>query len=251
MRAEVLLHQLYPELSELWIAENEGTFYRNYREDAIQIDEETHRVKLSRNGFLRLLPQGLIASDDALKNGNFQQRYEELKKRKEELEELFRPIDSFAFRKQLKVEAQVSELLEGKVDFLLKKYFHCDRQKENNVLVRELMPLLPFVSRLRADFGWIRNVLSALMGHRVTMSISRYDWSEWRKDSQPLVQYRVWVPDLDNEEYQALEKQLPGLRDFICEWFIPFDTRCLIEIKEEQQTRLNNRLTLNYNTRLN
>lgn len=250
MKAEVLLHHLYPELSELWIAENKGTFYRNYSKDIMQLDEEMHTVTLSRNGFLRLLPQGLITTDDDLKGGNFKQKYEQLKKRQEELEELFRPIDSLAFRKSLKVEAQISQLLEDKLDFLLEKYFHCDRKAESNVYVRELMPLLPYVSRLRTDFRWIRDVLAILLGHRVTLHISRYDWSEWKRDAQPLVQYRVWVPALDNEEYHALERQLPALRDFISEWFIPFDTRCLIELKDEQPGVLNKGLTLNYNTRL-
>ena len=67
MKAEVLLNHLYPELAERWIVKNKGTFYRNYSEDVMRIDEEQGMVALSRDGFLRLLPQGLITTDDELK----------------------------------------------------------------------------------------------------------------------------------------------------------------------------------------
>ncbi|MDO4755642.1 MAG: hypothetical protein Q4A54_04805, partial [Parabacteroides sp.] len=104
IKAELLLNHLYPEMSEQWIAETRGTFYRNYSEDAMAIEEDLQTVTLSRDGFLKLLPQGLIATDDELRGGNFAQKYEELKKKKMQLEEFFRPMDTFAFRRGLKVE---------------------------------------------------------------------------------------------------------------------------------------------------
>ena len=39
IKAEVLLNHLYPELADQWIVKNKGTFYRNYIEDAMRIDE--------------------------------------------------------------------------------------------------------------------------------------------------------------------------------------------------------------------
>ena len=47
-----------------------------------------------------------------------------------------------------------------------------------------------------------------------------------------------------------LEKHIEGLANFISEWFIPFYTRCVIELKAEKSSQLNNRLLLNYNTKL-
>ena len=94
IKAEVLLNHLYPELADQWIVKNKGTFYRNYSEDAMRIDEESGTVSLSRDGFLRLLPQGLITTDDELKGKDFHAKYEELKLRRSQLEELFRPFDS-------------------------------------------------------------------------------------------------------------------------------------------------------------
>ena len=251
IKAEVLLNHLYPELADQWIVKNKGTFYRNYSEDAMRIDEESGTVSLSRNGFLRLLPQGLITTDDELKGKDFHAKYEELKLRRSQLEELFRPFDSWAFRKTVQVEKQLSELLDGKLDALLKTYFRVDRATEPNAYVREMMGLLPMVSRLRADFGRIGDILSSLLGYHVTTEISRYDWSGWRQDAQPMVLYRAWIPGLKAEDYKALKEDLAAMKDFICEWFIPFDTYCEIEVKSEELATLDYQLTLDYNTRLN
>lgn len=251
LKAEVLLNHLYPELAERWIVKNKGTFYRNYSEDAMQIDEETAKVALSRDGFLRLLPQGLITSDDELKGKDFQAKYEEMKLRQSRLEELFRPLDSWRFRNSIKQEKQLSQLLEDKLDILLKDYFHVDWKAEKDEYVREMMTLLPVVNRLRADFGRIGDVLSALLGYPVTTTLSRYDWSGWWKDAQPMVLYQVWIPNLKSEDYRTWNTRIEALRAFIGEWFIPFDTRCIIEVKTEEPATLGNRLTLDYNTRLN
>lgn len=251
IKAEVLLNHLYPEWTDRWIVKNKGTFYRNYSKDVLLIEEEPGKVSLSRDGLLRLLPQGLFTTDDELKGKDFQTRYEELKLRKSRLEELFRPFDSWKFRKQVHEENQLAELLDEKLDVLLKTYFQVDRAAEPNGYVREMMVLLPVASRLRADFGRIGDVLSALVGHRVTLEISRYDWNGWRRDAQPMVLYRVWIPGLVSETYLKWKENLDALKDFICEWFIPFDTRCEIELNNEEPATLDNRLTLDYNTRLN
>ncbi len=251
MKAEVLLNHLYPELADRWIVKNEGTFYRNYSEDAMRVEEDGAKVSLSRDGFLRLLPQGLITSDGELKGKDFQGKYEELKIRRSRLKELFRPLDSWRFRKEVNKEKHLSQLLEDKLDVLLLEYFHVDRRSEENPYVREMMTLLPVVNRLRADFGRVGDVLSALLGHRVTTTVSRYDWSGKRIDAQPMVLFQVWIPGLVSVEYPTWNKDLSALQAFIVEWFIPFDTHCVIEIKTEEPATLDNRLTLDYNTKLN
>ena len=81
--AEFLLNYLYPDLMNRWKVDCVGTFYRNYSEDILEIDEEKTTVLLARDSFLRLLPQGLIATDKALKGGNFELKYENLKKKEE------------------------------------------------------------------------------------------------------------------------------------------------------------------------
>ena len=50
IKAEVLLNYLYPEMSSMWTARMEGTFYRNYNHDALTINVDEHDVTLARDG---------------------------------------------------------------------------------------------------------------------------------------------------------------------------------------------------------
>lgn len=252
IKAEVLLDYLYPELKNLWIVEDRGTFYRNYSEDLLSIDEDLKVVELARDGFLNLLPSGLLSENDELKGRNFELKYEELKRRQSLLLDLFKPIDTFLFRKKLNIESKVSQLLQEKLSFILGNYFHCNIEQETNKYVKKLMFLLPYVSRLRADFGFIRDLLTQLLGFQVEMYLGRDTWSDKIEYSLPLVSYQIIIPHLENEEFNLLKKELDPLCDFIEEWLIPFDTRCIIEIKyHDQALSLGNNLTLGYNTELN
>ena len=92
INAEFLLNYLYPDQTDQWQAECAGTFYRNYSPDILSIEKDKTTVRLARDGFLRLLPQGIIAPDNALKGKDFEQKYEQLKKKEELLKDLFKPI---------------------------------------------------------------------------------------------------------------------------------------------------------------
>ena len=234
LRAEVLLNHLYPEQSDSWIVTNKGTFYRNYSEDVLQLDAKLSQVSLSRDGLLRLLPQGLVSTKDELK----------------EAEELFVPFDSWRFRDSLRAEEDFAYLLENKLNIILKTYYGVDIEAETNPLVREMMNLLPLSSSIRGNFHKIGDILMALLNQRVSTHITCYNWSDKTVDTQPMVCYKVWVPDLTSEYYKELEKNIEALKNFLVEWFIPFDTYCGIEIKTEQTTSLNNTMLLNYNTKL-
>ena len=76
--AEMLLDYLYPDSGKQWVSRDKGAFYRNYNPDILGIDEENRLVKLSRDGFLRLLPQGMIVREDELKGDDVKERYNEI-----------------------------------------------------------------------------------------------------------------------------------------------------------------------------
>ena len=101
--AECLLNYLYPDQMERWKVDCAGTFYRNYSPDVLSLDKESQTVRLSRDSFLRLLPQGIIARDNALKGKDFEQKYEQLQKEEELLLDLFKPVDTLAFRTRLHI----------------------------------------------------------------------------------------------------------------------------------------------------
>ena len=82
-RAEFLLNYFYPEHPDQWQVENEGSFYRNYNRDLLSIDEELCTLRLARDGFLRLLPQGLLTEENELRKGDIKQKHEKLERRKQ------------------------------------------------------------------------------------------------------------------------------------------------------------------------
>ena len=249
--AEFLLNYLYPESADCWQVDCAGTFYRNYRPDILSVDAEHRVVRLARDSFLRLLPQGVIAQDNALKGKDFEQKYERLKKREELLLDLFRPVDMLAFRSRLHVERQAAQLLHEKTSFLLKRYFRYDIEKEGNPYIRKTAPLLLLVNRLRADFGFIRNLLELLFDCEVEMKAGRYSWEEGVEYTQPAVEYQLIVPRLTAEAYDELIRAIGPFREFICEWFIPFDTYCTIAVKHHDQPFvLGGNLILDYNTEI-
>lgn len=248
LRTEVLLNYLYPELMERWVANYKGTFYRNYSEDTLRIDEEEAWVTLSRDGLINLLPHGLISTEQELKGKDFKDNYQKLKQRKDRLEEMFRPFDTRRLRRSLKEEKQLAEVLENKLDTFLQEYFHVNRQEEHNKYIKQMMVLLPTVSRKRANFHAICDFLQTMLGHKVTIKTGQYNWSKRKEDAQPLVEYWVWIPGLSNEEYNTIQEQLKELCQFLQEWFMPFDTKCIIELKCGRPASLGKALTLNYNT---
>ena len=249
IRAEVLLNYLYPELEDKWMAHYDGAFYRNYNRDALYINADTAEVSLARDGFLRLLPQGLLTSNDELRKGNNSGSAEELEWRMHLLSEAFVPFDSYVFHNKLNIERQVSELLNDKLAYVLLEYFGYDIKQETNPLVRDAAVLLPYVSSWRGDFGFIKNLLKSLVGCDVRMTEGRYSHLDTTVCWLPKVRYELLIPGLTPEEYRQRNEELQPLRDFLCEWFIPFDVACEILIKDCNATlSKSGRLTLGYNT---
>lgn len=249
--AELLLNLLYPELKDKWIVKNKGTFYRNYNSDVLSIHEEYHHVDLSRDGFLKLLPQGLLTNDDELKGENFAEKYENLAKRQLLLQEAFKPFDSFVFRRRLDIESKVSELLNTKIDYLLKKYFHYDRSKEKNPYIKSIAVILPYISKLRANFGLIKDLLKTVIGCEVEITTGRYSEKDNTRYWLPWLRYDLLISNLTNTEYNELRRDILALEQFINEWFIPFDVKCNLRIKQHNYPcHLDRNLTLDYNTEL-
>ena len=142
--------------------------------------------------------------------------------------------------------------MDQKLTFLLKSYFGFDINKESNALVKEAAILLPFVSRWRGDLGFVANLLGALMNCEVEMTKGRYSHQDTTRNWLPVVRYKLLIPGLTAEEFKKIKVDLVPLGDFLKEWFVPFEVRCEIDVKEHSQPQNpDGRLTLNYNTELN
>ena len=249
--AEMLLNYLYPELEDRWIAHHDGAFYRNYNRDVMELSPEENTVWLSRDGFLDLLPQGLLSREDFLKTGDIQEKHKELERQRRILSEAFLPFDTLAFRRRLKLERSVSELLEGKLSYVLKTYFGFHLDQEENPYVREFAVLLPYVRQWRGDFGLLKNLLSAVFHCGVALKEGRYSETDSTREWLPVVRYELLVPGLSAPQFQALHAQVKPLEAFLSEWFIPMEVRLELVLKEHPASSpLNARLTLDYNTEL-
>ena len=250
--AETLLNYLYPELEEQWLADNKGCFYRNYNTDILYLYPNEKRVELSRDGFLKLLPQGLLVSEDNLRKvKDIAARTKEVERRRHLLEEAFLPLNSLHFRRTLRMERQVADVLGTRMEYILKTYFGFDLAAETNPFVRNIAVLLPFAKQWRGDFRFLRQVMETLFKCRVTMTEGRYSESDSNVRWVPQVRYELLIPNLDAETYRTMSAKLQPFADFVQEWFIPAEVVCRIKIKEynrPQQT--NTRLVLDYNTQI-
>ena len=249
--AEMLLNYLYPEVDRKWIAHGEGAFYRNYNSDLMEVDSETMEAWMARDTFLNLLPQGVINNDNDLKGENAAEKFKKIQRRIRLLNEAFLPIDTNAFRQRLFVEQQVSELLQNKLSYVLKEYFGIDVDQVESPLVKEAALMLPYVSRSRGDFALVGELLGALFHCKVKTVMGRYSHTDSTRRWLPRVRYELLISGLSPEEFRARNVELEPLREFICEWFIPFEVMCEILIKEHHsEQQVNTRLTLDYNTEL-
>ncbi|MCR4766200.1 MAG: hypothetical protein K5856_08535 [Bacteroidaceae bacterium] len=249
LRAEVLLNRLYPEYEQQWRVHNLGSFYRNYTEDILFLDEETKELELSRDGFVNLLPEGLFNRQDDLKGEDMHAKFKEQELRIRLLKDAFVPIDSYWFKQSLYVERQISELLEKKLDYILLTYFGFDLNKEQDPLVKKVAVILPFISVKRGDFGFVRNLLETLFHCEVVMEEGRYSHTDNTVRWLPMVRYNLLIPGLTAEEYKQRNEAMEPLRKFIKEWFMPVEVECQMLLKEygvPQQTDM--RLVLDYNT---
>ncbi|MBO4249764.1 MAG: hypothetical protein J5884_00755 [Paludibacteraceae bacterium] len=234
--AELLLGYLYPELTGQWMPRHAGTFYRNYNSDVMAVYENEPTVVLSRDGFLQLLPQGLLAG-----KSNEQMKV---------LKDAFLPIDAFWFNSKLQVELQVSQLLTAKLNYVLKQYFLFDLEAETDPYIRRAAMILPFVRSKRGDFAFIRGLVSTLAGCPVEMYVGQFSDVDTTVCAIPEVRYELFIPNLTAEEVNQKLQDLQPLFDFIREWLIPAEIECEFEMKDARPHTVDNTLILNYNTRL-
>ena len=249
--AEMLLNYLYPELQDRWIAHHDGTFYQNYSRDVMELSPDDSTVWLSRDGYLELLPQGLLGGEDYLKTGDKQERHKELERQRRILSEAFLPFDTFAFRRRLQLERNVSQLLEDKLAFVLKTYFGFDLEAQENPYVREVAVLLPFVRQFRGDFGLLKSLLSAVFHCTVVRKEGRYSQTDSTREWLPVVRYELQLSGLSAAEYRTMCRSVQPLEEFLSEWFVPMEVRLELVIRDRGALpQLNSGLTLDYNTEL-
>ena len=251
VNAEMLLNYLYPEMDEKWRVEHQGTFYRNFNCDLVGYDEDTGELQVARDSFIKLLPPSMLFSDNSLKGREMKGKINKLTDRQRLLRDMFQPFDNISFRRRMGVEREISDLLESKLEYLLTTYFHYDLTTETNPYIKEVAPLLPFVRNIRGVYRLIRYVLAALFGCEVKCTIARYSETDHTRAWIPKVSYELLVEGLGPEEYETMNREAEELRQFLQEWFFPFDVQCVMTIKWHNQSwNETDHWLLDYNTEL-
>ena len=231
--AEMLLGYLYPEKEYQWKVSCKGSFYRNYSSDSMSVDPDAACVELARDGFLKYLPDGLLADvEDLRKLRDKSGAYEEIKRRRNLLTDAFSPLDNFNFRERLHLEKQVSSILYDKVKIILQDYFGINPDGEKDPLVRKLMMWLPFISDYRGDLHFVKMLLKKLLECEVELDLShRFSESDSSRVWLPEARYTAVIPGLDVEGFRGNLERFSPLVTFIREWFIPFDVNFVLDIR--------------------
>ena len=251
--AEMLLGHLYPELELLWTVRHRGTFYRNYTDDVINLNEDELTIDIARNGLLKLLPPAMLTGDFELTKTNadgvrqkkdFKTRYEEMKQRIHILEEAFLPIDTFNFRNDLSTERHIEEILESKVKRTIKDYFNFDIENEKDPLVAKAALLLPLVANRRGDIRFVKRLIENIAERKVRIRKSAYSDSDNSLYWMQKIDFDIVVDNLDEESYKAEENRIAPLTEFIRTYFVPVEIFCSFNIVgKNTDVKL-----LNYNT---
>lgn len=251
--AEMLLGHLYPELELLWSVRHRGTFYRNYSADVMSLDEEEVTIDIARDGILKLLPPAMLTGDFELTKTNadgqgqkkdFKTRYEEMKKRLHILEEAFLPIDTCNFLGSLATERHIEDIMEVKVNELLKDYFNFDIAKEHDPLVANAALLLPLVASRRGDIRFVKRLIESVAGRKVRIRKSAYSDTDNSRYWMQKIDFDIVVDNLTEETYKLEDSRIRPLTEFLSTYFLPIDIFCSFNIVgKNTDVKL-----LNYNT---
>lgn len=243
--AEMLLDYLYPEKTDQWEVETKGTFYRNYNQDAMEVNLQRNSVTLARDGIMRLLPEGIFVTEESKKTESREQETWRLML----LNEAFIPFDTLGFRSCLQTEKVISGILDEKWTFIISEVFGYSAQ---DTAYMEMVGFIPLIRNRKGDFQLIKRLLATLCKCPVTMDMShRFSHSDSTRKWVPMVRYELLVDDLTSDEYASLSEKMHPLKNFIQEWMVPFDVRCEIAIKQHGCEQVpGENLILDYNSEL-
>lgn len=240
LKAEVVLDMLYPD-ADRHLARAKGSFYRNYSPDIIAIDPTTAEVELSRDGFLKSLPESYVSPEQS------QESYEARQHRLSVLADAILPIDSQFFELYLQAQRQADSLMAAKTAYILRQYFDYDIEAEQNPHVRRMAYLLPFASVLRGKIGVVRKIFSILLEADVTTQSHPYSSDDNTRGYIPKTLFVAWIPGLNVDKYDEMMLTIRPLCRFAAEWFLPYDHIFDIEICDPNSP---DNTILNYNTQI-
>lgn len=244
--AELLLSTYFEQVDD-WNSQYGSFFSRNYSGDLKDVHPESKTVVLSRNGIYDILPEKMFFDLDELRfmePRDFALRVSEMYEEKKNIQDYFKPFDSFFFNQSLRLFKVVGHIVNHRTALLLRLLYDYDIEKEENRFVRQLAPLLIHVTELRSEIGVLSNVLAEILECHV-------DYHILHQDNE--VMFIVHKRNLSSKEYITFMNELKPLFDFVNLWFIPMNMDCNYKVKDYQQCFVlssDKPLVLDYNTQI-
>ncbi|MCF0218964.1 MAG: hypothetical protein HUK14_04205 [Muribaculaceae bacterium] len=245
LKAEVILDMLYPNMKDI-IVRDKGSFYRGYNPDLMDIDLSRNEIELSRDGTLKFLPNNFLSNDDEL-NKDIRERSEIVNRRIKLLGDAFMPIDTYVFMQCLKAQREVDSLLRDKAQNILRIFFNYDVTQETNPYIAQIAYLLPFARLLKGKIGMLKRLLTIVVEEPIVSHSYPYSALDTTVGYMPKTLFSVQKSGLTEETYPEYFSQIKALRDFVADWFIPFDHIFEMEVVD---TKAGKNELLNYNTKI-
>ena len=260
LKAETLLLQM--ELDPNLYFAMEGVFFRNFSEDLMNIEQlvDYTSISLSRDGIFQLLPEGLFFEEKKLKSDgkrffDFNEKYEEIKKKKKELLDFFQPFDASFFKTSLELERKLNAFAEAGNEILQNSILNEAKSETRSNIGRNFLQkpetdkysgkikkLLPFASQIRGNLPLLADLLKNIFSvHRIEI-----------KETEPFIKhFFIYKEGLSQDEYLTMNRELIPFFDFLRHWFLPVELTCHFQIKDIiQPFILGETLILDYNTDL-
>lgn len=252
--AEMQLGYSYPDKGNEWIVHSKGTFYRNYQSDVMDINEQANVVDLARDGFIHLLPQGIITNDNDLRTDDKEKKkaaWNELQIRKRRLEAAFQPVDTMRFRNRMHIEKHISELHRDRLAIILKELYDIDSANFPSPFIQPMLNILPHIRQYRGDLQQIRSFLSNCTNSEVELLQKRYSDTDTTRQWILEIIYNIYIDDLSSVEYKEMQEKASQIEEFLREWLIPVEVKLRVGIKMRTKTRtIGSSLILDYNIQL-
>jgi len=243
--AELLLSVYFPNV-KTWNASYGSFFSRNYSGDLRSVDANMYTVSLSRNGLYDILPEKMFFDVEELRfleSRDLAQRIDEIYEEEKNIKDYFKPLDSFFFNQSCKFHNTAGQLVDNKVNWLLKLLFDYDIEAETNPYVKQMAPLLLHATEIRANLELISQILSEILGCKVDFQVNHQD--------EVLFVVHKW--NLNSTEFHAFVKDIKPLFDFVTYWFISMEMDCIYKVKDYHQPFIlssERPLVLDYNTQI-
>lgn len=244
LKAETVLSVISSDVKH-WDVLHKGYFYRNYHPDLINLSTSQRYIETSRNGLMKVMPEGLFFNPHQLKLGdkdNFKEKKEKLDEIRKFYEGFFIPFDSELFDLSLRIENFINDKSDTIISDLLRTFLDFDYGTVTNPYVKSLAPLILSSARIRGDFRLITNLLMVITNCNVSYIKSALT-----------VKFIIHKNNLNQREYQNFNAELKQLFEVVEDWFVPMQYIVEYMIKDYKQRLVlssEKPLLLNYNTNI-